>query len=795
MGTIDYLRLAPGLGFSKGWNDAAKKKELIEGIDQTKIDREAVQKAKDREEQAKAALDAAQGDLEVLQKRKSVMNVDAQLAEQEKLVDDAKSSYRDAHLSCLQSLPQSELKLYVEQAKSDYESDASDDYQIKCAKENEYKMAYMIYLQSMKLEDLKRKFDAIGVKSPMSPEQMIYADRIQDLGDLSLRNNGLNEGSYYYQLVNPVAGITKIDEIRNMLNITLRPLLQWNASLEYPLKKEISVTEQTPAYDGENRPWVAMKYKDGASSVPIYKDKAVSRVSQGDSFRFNSPPLSLARKLPECRIGGSHLRVDHGGTADSYFTFYPYMSEDTPSYIAAHNGQKYISTRLGTINSWNLNGEASVDISSITWKDFFSHIGTSLNKINFRYDITGTQAGVTAYPNYQYDETKKDLISEEIFGTFSSLRHDFAVLAETQTLPLFFEWPYAFYTALSYGFKYSRLSNRSMADRFILNDENYVAPAYFMDNPFTGDEISAQEKDHAGYTQKRKEALNKLLDAKEYRIGIRSSAPGIMQILKLFGLVDINELKNGKDENLLLNSSCKWAVGDKIMKTSNGLDPSALSYFNPWVKYKNGDVNHNNIQDNGETWERGADGKWVCDPAYKIRNEDFHADIEPYNSFSWNLQLEYKLRVGHLTKMLTPWDNEYGFNPADKKILCLDNYGLGLIYKTIPRLAWYVPGLIFPAVNWAYSNLPQKLFGKQLDMGRDNDTPIYIPLELSLGREYFKTTDINTGEKYGHAGKSFGFGIGLGVGKDFQIMYRSVSTDNGYNYTDKTRSVTATYRF
>ena len=800
MSILDELRLQPWLGFSKGLGDAGRKNKLINGTVKVKPKPASAAKKAEKEELCKKELESEQVALQGLQNLQDKgVNVGAKkMAKQEKAVASAQAKHFKAYLAHLNSMPLKELKDYVKQAKDEMDADPQDT-----DKKNTYGDAYRQYLRSITLEDLRQKFDAIGLKKPPSIEQEIYAERLKGLGDNASRNNMLGPTKDYYTQVQPVALDANKTEIWSMLNVTLPPLLRWNVSIEQLPVKNITVTEQVPEVfykdmpgclnnldDGYDRPWGDTHYGVGNSSAtPVYVDKTVYRASKNDSFNLSSPSLKLGGEWSTFRIGGSYSSVDPGDTANSYFYLWPYVNKDTPSYISDHSGEKLVATAFGKTETCNLNAETSVYLAPIMGDNILSLLMVPLNKVNFRYDGTWNRKKITAYPNYEYKEKEDKFVSNEVCREFSTLLNSVTGSGESQTFSLLFQWPYTFYTAFFYSAKYSWLSSRSATDQYIFNDESYVSPTYFMDNKLTDEDRANDGVSHAAYTAARKLARDKVLSAKEYTLGIRSSFPGMFQWLHLLGCADI---QNGHEKNVGVNMLWKWTVDDTLTKTGgDGSNPSTIDNYNGYVKYKKGDANHNNFQDPGETWERDADGNWVMDPAYKVRTDDYHADIEPYNSFSWHIQYEYDFRVGYLTRLKTPWNSDYGhfwnknFWPKH----------WGIVTKTIPRILGEVLTLPFWAAKSAYSVVPEKLFGIHMDTGMESDVPIYVPLEFSCGVESFSANDINTGEKHDYTGHSKSVGVGLGIGENFRIMYRWSSSNNGYNYSDESRSVVATYKF
>ena len=78
-----------------------------------------------------------------------------------------------------------------------------------------------------------------------------------------------------------------------------------------------------------------------------------------------------------------------------------------------------------------------------------------------------------------------------------------------------------------------------------------------------------------------------------------------------------------------------------------------------------------------------------------------------------------------------------------------------------------------------------------LDRGREKDTPVFLPIEFNGGRQ--TTKDPVTGQAA--RGKYGSFGIGLRFNDDFELKYIHSSSDNGYNYSNKTDSGAAIVRF
>ena len=77
------------------------------------------------------------------------------------------------------------------------------------------------------------------------------------------------------------------------------------------------------------------------------------------------------------------------------------------------------------------------------------------------------------------------------------------------------------------------------------------------------------------------------------------------------------------------------------------------------------------------------------------------------------------------------------------------------------------------------------------DRGREKDTPVFLPLEYNGGRQ--TTKDPVTGQAA--KGRYSGFGVGIRFSDNFELKYIHSSSDNGYNYSNKTDGGAVIVRF
>ena len=640
------------------------------------------------------------------------------------------------------------------------------------------------------------------------------ANTYMELGKVNLRNGMTSKAREYLKLAEKT-GPSKNDgpEIYNLLTKVIDPITDWQVRCEYSPQK-ISTLSYEPLKGP--MPWDEISYR--SDGRPGFRARPSSYDAYGLNIGFDSPPITLYGP-PQIQVGGSLSGVE-GAIEDVRFPWYVYPDKYTPQEMKDLNGTMCTAAEFGPLCTQNLYANLTFPMMpAYKWMGPVSPVPLLLmNKIGVGYNLAGTSVGITTY-NYTYNDTFHRLdfsIGDE--GTFRSLRQDFSIFGETQTvhLPLGLDWPYAFYTSVFYGYKASYLSHMSMPDIYYLSDKGYVAPTYFMNIPFTDDENDLSDErdlmraDYRTFTDERKRlAEGREPKANEYTIGTRISIPGPMLWMKLFGLVEQGKMENETEEAVKFTLATSRVRHDSISNTSNGIYPSTRDVYAPYEKYVRGDLNHNNVQEDTpaykETWARNEDGKWIYDPAAKSNGgKDFHELIDPVNSDTWNIGMSYKMTVGHLSKMVTPldygapWSKEFWTGYFDSECAGFK----GIIFKGIGRGLWLLPSIPYSLFDQVLLDivspraLTRRIGGVPEPDNTKKEIPVYVPLECSFGGvTAHGVRDINTGIKGDRTGSSRMLGVGLGIGENFQVMYRKGSADNGMGWKSTMHSIMLTIKF
>lgn len=575
-------------------------------------------------------------------------------------------------------------------------------------------------------------------------------------------------------------------EIDNLANIVIPPILQWDVQVNPSIVRETDLIEQVPSWidsngDGRQQSWESPVYD--SNGKPVYMDRASHRRATGKSAAINTPTIPIWLGF-NAQTGLQFSSLDYNHTADSTFHFYPYVDpehpEYTPKYLTDLYGTQLTSMEMGPIYtqnghvnfSWN-----AFKLSKQNYFKWFSWISFFANRVGAQYDVTHTGTRITAHPDYEYSEVTGRLRSvDPISQNFGSFRYDRTTYVETQNMPLLFTWPNTFYLTGMFQRKDSSVSGRTMTDIYELGDKNFSAPTYYMDNPFTEGERDTMEADYATYVRERLANARKRLGAREDTIGIRLDSPGAMQWLKLFGFAD-STLKDGIDENMNFSLQRVFQINDSIMGTTNGLYPTTRDFWAPYVKYHDGDTNRNNIEDGTETWKRDSEGNYIYLPATK-NGSNYHADLPVYNTRTWRMGVSYKLRLGLLQKMIeAPYEYAGGFfdkpNPQTPGATLTGYFGYKFFYTkgatpaddkftlaNIPRALWLIPSLVYP--------IPRTILSLIDDGNPKGGKPeLYIPVEYTYSTTKGKLGDDSLW------GQSRLFGIGIGIGKNFQVMWKT----------------------
>jgi len=657
---------------------------------------------------------------------------------------------------------------------------------------------YSEYNQLKKLESEDGKVfeytDSDGNK-----QEMTESDRQLWLGRYDLWNSKISSSRDHFYAAKEFwdknQQLTSNDkpENRNLIRLTeilTRPFLGVSYNLH-----DIMVTQDILRYDEDGVLHNdLLKYDDKGNRLSGIKD--VPEKKDEKTVNFTVLPVQLG----PVQFDGSYnvSTIDYGGTIDSKFQFEPVVNQFTPKYLLDLKGNEYDLIRFGKLDTESVNANLALTMfdtlgdvlgdwnkapSYINWARILSPIIVS--KISLGYKLTHTGMGISAFPDYKYNEIDNDLSSSEVAGHFDSFRHDISGSVETRTFPLL-PWPKAIYLTFGAKYQYSNL-NRNMADIYDLFDENFVVPDYYKDVKYDDADKANIKADHDNFNKIR--GINKNLTAQESRLYMRANIPGIVQLFRMLSLVDENIVEKGADEPIKIYLEGIVTKDDYIRNVDNGLYPSGWHVWAPWTK-------------NGT----GA--------AVKSNGGDIHKDMLPYNSRGINGSVTYKLRLGHLAGLRSVWKTtnyfeKEGRTKPNKEYSKLRDEGKatnddGKIMnkkgklvsefkpdwgKIIPKFLWLIPGAVLYPL--------QKLI-ELVDQGHEADpVRLYMPLEISGGREGYTSQDSN-GVASDKEANSFRLGVGIEVNNNFSLMYRYSKSDdrNGYNgYKDETRSIAFMCRF
>ena len=525
-------------------------------------------------------------------------------------------------------------------------------------------------------------------------------------------------------------------EIANLLSLTTEltaPYIGVSYSLSDILLKQEVVGFTDVNGDGYKQSWEKYNY---VNNRPDYKLMDVAQKREELLLSYKDPSFPIIWGL-QGSLGVNIKQADYQGTLDTRFRFYPYVDPAHPEYTPDHlmklNGSEYTACKFGPVESQDASLNVSLPMFGV-WQDLpvFSQL---FSKPSVGYKNTLTEVGITAFPDYKYNEINENIGSEGKNGTFTSDRHDLTFGLESRTFPVF-DWPYSVYPALTFEYKQSWLS-KNMPDMYYLSDQNYVPPTYDKDVKLTDaqrDKIKSDYYDN--YMQSR--GANDVLTANEVILGFRLNIPGVAQLLRDTGIVDKTGFDMGSDNPIKTSSRLTWTNNDYIRNTDNGLYPAYRNLFGEW-----------HLDGLGNLVKVGS---------------DLNEKMEPYNGSSWNISVDHKLRLGHLCRVMSAWDKGY-----------FDKYDL-LSLRTL----WLIPSLIWPVVRAPIS---------LLDDGFDRSTPIYMPIEFSFGGGNYTVG----GETKTSSESSFS--IGIGIRDDLILKYRTFKSDNGYNYSESGQNLSLTWLF
>jgi len=638
-------------------------------------------------------------------------------------------------------------------------------------------------------------------------KKMTEGDRQLWLGRYDLWNGKISSArDHFYKALdfwNRNKGYDAVDkpEVLNLIRLTenlTRPFLGVSYDLDW-----IKINQDLLRYDEDGVLHNdLLKYDEKGKLLSGVKD--VREKKDEKTVNFTVLPVQSG---PVQFDGSCNMStIDYRGTINSKFQFYPVENEYTPKYLSDLKGKEYDLIRFGQLDTESVNANIAMTMfdtlgdflgdwnkapSYINWARILSPIIAS--KISLGYKLTHTGMGISAFPDYKFSEIDNDLSSPEVTGRFDSIRQDISGSVETRTFPLI-PWPFAIYLNFGAKYQYSKL-NRNTADIYGLFDENFVVPDYYKDVKYTDDDKINIKNDHDNFNKIR--GINNKLTAHESRLYMRANLPGIVQCLRGLSLVDINRVEKGADDPIKLNLEYTITMNDYIKNTDNGLYPSGWHVWAPWTK-------------------NGADA------AVKSAGGDIHKGMLPYNASGGGISATYKLRLGHLVGLQSVWDrpkepdskgkrpwtyfekekctkqnkewsklNKEGNHTNDKGKIVNEKGKLvpEFIFdwgKFIPRAIWSLPSAVL---------YPLQKLVKLVDGGHEADPiRLYMPLEVSWGREWYSSKDSNDVESR-HIGTNFHLGIGIEVNDNCSLMFRCSNSDDGNVFKDANRSITLMYRF
>jgi hypothetical protein len=361
-----------------------------------------------------------------------------------------------------------------------------------------------------------------------------------------------------------------------------------------------------------------------------------------------------------------------------------------------------------------------------------------------RWDITVKDTvyvdTVHTITGYNFNNTSKSLVSNPaIDNTLYRDKLELSLWNSTRDFT-FSDYPNVFSVGFKGGVTGSWLF-LSDPDAIYFIDKNYQADTWFKDIKLTDAQRSQLITDRQSILDQR--SVKKGLSA--YKVDVQGTVkiPGLYGLLNYAGAVDSDVVT--ADEPIQMVAKGTWRINDQLRATDDGFYPSSLYLFPNYSVSRTG----------------------TTTTAYNKETDGYFMRLPGENSFSYDIELSYKPRLGYIGKAKTI------FAPEN------DYWKDWNIVNAIPRIA---------ALPLQLLAIPDYILFRHMDSGQNDNFKVLLPVTVGFGQEKYGVLDVNTGKISDKVDKNFRWSVGVEVVTnklDLSINYMQArtgeSSQNGFS--------------